>query len=307
MQATIVITTKNRKQDLAATVRSALQQTANPEVLVIDDGSTDGTSEMIRAEFPGARLDRSEKSLGYIAQRNRAARLATGDIVFSIDDDAVFSSPRIIEQTLAEFDHPRIGAVAMPFINVNSDRAVHPRAAENPGILCGHEFIGTAHAVRRELFVGLGGYREYLFHQGEENDYCIRMLDAGYVVRLGQADPIHHFESPRRDLRRMDYYGRRNDVLFVWYNVPWRNFPVYMLGTSVIGMRLGFRIGRPWRMAVGLAGGYISILHELAKRKPVSGRTYQLNQRLKRGPLALEEIENMLAPMREHPALPGRC
>ncbi len=69
-------------------------------------------------------------------------------------------------------------------------------------------FIGTAHALRRDIFLKLGGYRDHLVHQGEESDFCIRMLDAGYLVRLGRSDPINHWESPKRDLRRMDFYGR---------------------------------------------------------------------------------------------------
>ena len=47
MQATVVITTKNRREDLLKAVASAWSQTARPEVLVIDDGSTDGTSEAV--------------------------------------------------------------------------------------------------------------------------------------------------------------------------------------------------------------------------------------------------------------------
>ena len=126
----------------------------------------------------------------------------------------------------------------------------------------------------------------------------LRMLDAGFIVRIGNGDMIHHFESPRRDFRRMDCYGRRNDILFAWYNVPWVDFPVHLLGTSVVGMRLGFQRGRPWRMAVGLCMGYSSIFHELWKRKAVSRQTYRLHQRLKRGPLELEAIQDLLRPVR---------
>ena len=84
MRASVVITTKNRCEELRAAISSALRQSAQPEVLVIDDGSTDGTADMVRAEFPAVRLERSAESVGYIVQRNRAARLASGAIVFSL-------------------------------------------------------------------------------------------------------------------------------------------------------------------------------------------------------------------------------
>ncbi len=294
MQTTVVITTKNRKEELRTAVRSAVEQTAQPEVLVIDDGSTDGTSEMIRSEFPQVRLDRAEQSLGLIVQRNRGAELAHGEIIISIDDDAAFSTPKVVEQTIADFSDPRIGAVAIPFINVRKENILQQRGPDDGMILCSFDYIGTAHAVRRDLFRRLGGYREYLFHQGEERDFCIRMLDSGYVVRMGRADPIHHFESPRRDFRRMDLYGRRNDVLYAWHNVPWPDFPLQLLGTTARGVMFGFKMGRPWRMIQGLAFGYGAMLHEIAQRKPVSRATYQLSKMLRRQ-TPLQKIEPLLA------------
>lgn len=104
--ATVIITTKNRKDDLRNAVASALMQDAQPRVLVIDDGSTDGTSEMIRGEFPTVQLERSEQSRGLIVQRNYAATLAQTAFIFSIDDDAVFTTPRIVSQTILEFQNP---------------------------------------------------------------------------------------------------------------------------------------------------------------------------------------------------------
>jgi GT2 family glycosyltransferase len=155
-------------------------------------------------------------------------------------------------------------------------------------------FIGTAHAVRRDLFLRLGGYRSDLFHQGEERDYCVRMLDAGHVVRLGRADPIHHFESPKRDTRRMDLYGRRNDVLFAWRNVPWPSLPVHLLATTLNGLKAGVRVRRPARMVHGLWMGYAEIARQRFRRSPVSVATYRLTRQLLRGPVLLDEIEPYL-------------
>src|ERR1700693_3169979 len=101
--ATVIITTKNRKDDLRKAGASALLQDARPRVLVVDDGSTDGTSDMIRAEFPTVQFERVEQSRGYIVQRNRGASLAQTPFIISIDDDAVFSSPQVVSQTIAEF------------------------------------------------------------------------------------------------------------------------------------------------------------------------------------------------------------
>src|SRR4051812_19167164 len=122
--ATIVITTRNRKEELARAVASALTQTVACEVLVVDDGSTDGTADLVRREFPAVRVVRCDESAGYIVRRNQAASLARAPVVVSIDDDATFPSPRTVEQSLADFDHPRVGAVAVPFVNVWDGPAV---------------------------------------------------------------------------------------------------------------------------------------------------------------------------------------
>ncbi|MGD0540754.1 MAG: glycosyltransferase [Tepidisphaeraceae bacterium] len=295
--ATVIITTKNRKDDLRKAVASALDQDARPGVLVIDDGSTDGAGEMIRAEFPTVQLVRAEESLGYIVQRNRGASLAQTAVIVSIDDDAAFSSPRVVSQTLAEFTDPRIAAVAIPYINIHQENVLRQSAPDERGIFVTASFVGTAHALRRELFVRLGGYREFLFHQGEEEDYCIRMLAAGYVVRLGRADPIHHFESPRRDRKRMDLYGRRNNVLFAWCNVPLVNLPGRLLAATLNGLRQGIRQRNMLRMMRGLMMGYAAIFRYWGERSPVPVPAYRAFRRLGgRSSVQLSVAEHWLGP-----------
>lgn len=290
MRVSIVIATRNRRDELRIALSSALGQTAQPEVVVIDDGSTDGTAEMVQANFPSVRLERSETSQGYIVQRNRGANLAKGRILFSIDDDAKFSTPRILEQTLRDFDHPRIGAVAIPYLEPRTTNQRPQLAPDDRATWITGAFVGCAHAVRRNVFLRLGGYREELVHQGEERDFCLRMLSAGYVTRCGRADLIHHMESPRRDFRRMDFYGRRNDILFAWQNVPAPYFTAHLLGTTWNGLRFALRCGR--EQFRGTIAGYSEIACRKHKRQHVTRTAYRLQRRLqKRGPLRLNEIE----------------
>jgi glycosyltransferase involved in cell wall biosynthesis len=293
MRASVVITTRNRRDELRAAISSALRQSAEFEVLVIDDGSTDGTADMVRAEFPAVRLERSEEALGLVVQRNRAARLASGAILFSLDDDAEFSTPHVIEQTIREFDDPRIGAVAIPYIEPHRENELRQVAPEPVGAWITDTFIGTAHAVRRDVFLNIGGYRDHLFHQGEESDYCIRMLSAGYVVRLGRSDPIKHWVSPKRDLRRMDFYGPRNAVLFVWQNVPWPALPVHLAATTLNCLRWSVIPRRFWVRLKGVLAGYRYCAE--CSRGPVSRSVYLLHRELKQqGSRPLEEIEGRL-------------
>lgn len=254
---------------------------------MIDDGSTDGTADLVQREFPSVRLLRHQESRGYVVRRNEAARLATGDVVCSIDDDAIFSASSIVGQVLAEFSNCRIGAVAIPFIDVLRGPSVRQKAPEREQVWITDTYIGTAHAVRRDIFLQLGGYREYLVHQGEETDFCIRMLDSGYFVRLGSSEPIHHFESPKRDLRRMDFYGCRNGVLLAWQNTPASFLPLHLGSTTL--RALGWTLS-PSRLKVrtlGLLAGWVAMLG--TERKPVKTKTYKLFRRLRKcGPIPLD-------------------
>ncbi len=294
LTVTVVITTRNRSADLARALESTLTQDVPAEVLVIDDGSTDGTAEMVREKFPAVRLERSDACHGLIVQRTRAASLAQSDVLISIDDDAVFTSPRTVGQTLREFSDPRIGAVAIPFRNADCEEVLQ-RAPGPDHIWITDRFIGTAHALRRDVFLRCGGYRDFFVHQGEEGDFCLRMLNEGFVVRLGSADPIHHLESPRRSFERMDFYGRRNDILFASLNVPWPWLLPHLAATTLNGLLTARRKGRYRQMLRGLAHGYGETLKRRNQRKPVSSQIYRLSRRLKKAhAMPLEQIAPLL-------------
>lgn len=222
--ATVVITTRNRKELLRDAITSTLAQQEEVEIIVMDDASTDGTGEMVTAEFPMVRLVATETRCGLIVQRNRAAEIATSPIVFSLDDDAIFSTPNIISQALPHFSEERVGALALPLINIigGVPREFYAgRPSEKHAFWVMHAFTGAGYAVRRDLFLALGGFQGHLFHWGEEPEYSQRMLNAGRVVRLAMTDPIHHFPATEgRHKRGKNVWLYRNMILASWYTAP---------------------------------------------------------------------------------------
>jgi GT2 family glycosyltransferase len=292
--ASLVIPTSNRARELRDLLRSAYAQTVPLEVLVMDDGDSEASGEMIRREFPQVRHHRLGFGKGPAFQRNRGVELASCDIVFSLDDDSVLVSSTV-EQTLAEFDDTRIGAIGIPLVNVLQDRTIRQRAPDASCSWVAHAFIGAAHAVRRDAFLQVGGYREHFFFMGEEGDLCLRMMQAGYVTRLGRADPIYHLESPRRNHSWAGFSGRRNDILFAWHNVPWPFFPFHLLCTTLNGLRAARHSGCFRPMLRGMVRGYADCFRRWNERRPVSAEVYRIQRLLKkRGPQALTAIENRL-------------
>jgi hypothetical protein len=205
-------------------------------------------------------------------------------------------SRHTIEQTLGDFDHPRIGAVAIPFVDVRSSTVHRQEAPDRDGRWITPSYIGTAHALRRDVFLAVGGYRGELRQMAEEPDYCLRMLDAGYVVRLGRADYLHHLESPRRNVARIIELGRANDVLHGFNNVPMPFLLVRLAKVTVHSLVFAVRWREPRPALRGLARGYRLGLRGLRTRRPVSRAAYELDHDLrKRGPLLLEEVESQLS------------
>jgi glycosyltransferase involved in cell wall biosynthesis len=293
LSATVVIATKNRLEELEKAVASAVSQDCNPEVIVIDDGSTDGTTDAIKARFPTAKVVRYDVSAGYITRRNIGARLASGDVVFSIDDDAEFSSPHVVSKTLAEFREDCVAAVAIPYIEPNKDSKLMQVAPDSNEIWITNTYKGTAHAIRRAVFLSAGSYFENFVHQGEEDDLAARLFSENYFVKLGNSDPIIHYESPKRDFKRVDFFAPRNVLLF-----QWRNTPTIMLfpALTVSFLRCLCWSFEPGRFRVRVSGLLAAIAHMHAvERKPMSFRRFRLWRRLKtHGPLVLRDVKEFL-------------
>lgn len=303
----MVFTTRNRKAELDRALQSVMTQDIPLEVLVMDDGSEDGTHELVAARYPGVKLHRSVAHRGLTWQRNLAARLATTEFLISLDDDGVFSTPRVVRQSLADFDHPRIGAVAIPYIDCNYNTLLLQAARGAGGIDLTSVFAGTAVAFRRAVFQQVGGYRDLYFRQNEETDFALRLFDHGYVIRRGRADPVHHFESSVRDIRLNAHLCCRNHLLFSWLNVPGGWFLYQMTGATLYGFYDGLRRGHPLsRLVSGTVDGYRQILLQRHDRQPVSFRAYTLFRRLlpNKSILRLEDVEHRLPPLRVPPAPP---
>jgi hypothetical protein len=123
-------------------------------------------------------------------------------------------------------------------------------------------------------------------------------LNAGFVVRVGDADPIYHFESPIRDKTRLNRLGPRNHVLYCWHNVPMPYLVSHALGTALMALRHSLGGGYFWSAAQGTLSGVVACLGEWHQRRPVKRSVYRLSRRLKRRqPVRLEEIVTELPPL----------
>jgi len=89
----------------------ASQDTLRKQILFVDNGSKDGTEELVRTKYPDVEFIRSETNLGFIRANNLAYPRATGRYVLMLNSDA-FVGPKTLERTVGFLDlHPEYGAL----------------------------------------------------------------------------------------------------------------------------------------------------------------------------------------------------
>ncbi|MEM8739291.1 MAG: glycosyltransferase family A protein [Planctomycetota bacterium] len=296
-EASVVIPTWNRKDDLALALASLMNQTVPLEIIVMDDGSDDGTQEMIRDRFPSIIYHRHKRGNGPTALRKKGIGLASCEIVFPFDNDIELVHPATVEQAIREFEHPRVGAVAVPYIERSRDPdTVLHRPPSDDGLWVLDRYMGAVSGLRRSMFLKLGGYRSDQYYYGEESDLAIRMLAAGYVIRAGQADPIHHIRSTTSRPSAFSFeQGRINGLLLPWHYAPLRYLLPHWASTVRASLVVGVKSGQLGVALRGLVKGWGACLGRRRHRRPVSVPIYRLWTRLRRqGPRRLEDIEHYL-------------
>jgi GT2 family glycosyltransferase len=282
LSATVSIAVLNyqRRDALRRALQAAQTQEYPVEILAVDNASTDGSAEMVRDEFPGVRLVQLPENIA-AAARNAGVAAARGDIVVTIDNDVIFSTPHDVKTAVHVFErHPR--AAVVNFMIVGADGRLcrrdwcHPRDADVWGEA---EFptdyvLEGASACRRGAFLAAGGYWPPLFIGHEGWDLGFRLLDAGHeLVYTPEVRVRHLVDASVRPSSRIYYTFVRNAV---W--VALRNLPV-SAATGAIARDLalmGFASARAGQLAAyrrGLVDAVRGAPAALATRRPLTHAT----------------------------------
>jgi GT2 family glycosyltransferase len=292
----VVIPTKNRKDQLRETICSVRSQTVECEIIVIDDGSTDDTRQMVQTRFPEVRYEKHPESCGPAMSRNRGAQIASGEILITLDDDCVLGRKDAVEICLRWFDSPEIAGVTLPFVNVRQDNVLRTAAPATDQAYVTLEYFAGMVAFRRSVFLALGGYRTDYFMHYEEPDLAIRMLERGKLIRNGTVALVSHFESPKRDREKLWRLGARNAILYALLNVPLILLPFYIVATVTKTFLFALQRGGARPAVQGFLEAIALGKRTLQNRNPISWKAYCIARRLKRrGPAPIDEIKGMFA------------
>src|ERR1700730_5624193 len=206
---TIGITTRNRWQDLETTL-GMLAQAGLGELpmQVFDDGSNQ-PCPIPKAQLPARlQLRRFNHSVGYIVRRNQLASDVKNKYPLSLDDDSYPVSVSLQAAIDCAEAHPDLLCLAFPIYN--PVLGMHQPPSLRNQTYQVRAFVGCGHLMSLPHFWQVGGYREELYHQGEEVDLAARAFQRGFKCYHLPGFRIHHIASNQgRSWYRMDYFGSR--------------------------------------------------------------------------------------------------
>jgi GT2 family glycosyltransferase len=288
----VLIVTWNRKTEVARSITSALAQTyPRKEVVLVDNGSSDGTAEFVQRNFPSVRLVQSERNLGCPSGRNFGFAHCRGEYIYMLDDDGWLKEDAVeIAVRRAETDR-MIGVVMSRIHEMDGDRLVkkRPDSGEVPSFQS--TFSGGCSMIRRAALESAGLFPDDFFRQAEENDFALRMLESGFLCFLEPSSVMYHAPSPLgRNDKQVAYYNLRNTNktgLRLW-PFPWCILrPIVNFAHA---LRLMVQMHYP-ALPIHVIKSLIQDVLQLPRtRKPVSHKTYLLFRLLQKSPSAINPL-----------------
>ena len=210
-------------QAMVASLQATMPGDITPEIILVDDGSTDGTRSWLRTLAAPFRVVLNETNLGYAGANNRGAAVATGEILVLLNNDLVLTR-RWLEPMLAA--HHQLGSRAGVVGNVQ--RRVDDSLVDHSGVFINYKgkpehkrslrpgwirwmnpivrvaaVTGACALISRDLWEKLGGFDERFANGGEDVDFCFRVAREGRVNVVALRSVIRHHvsASPGRKLR----------------------------------------------------------------------------------------------------------
>jgi GT2 family glycosyltransferase len=224
----VVIATRNRGPELLGTLARLRALSEQPQIVVVDNGSTDGTSELVRAHHPGVQVVGLRRNLG-AAARTVGARLTQSPYVAFSDDDSWWAPGALTRAAELLDRHPRLAVLAARVL-VGPDQRLDPVCDEmahsplppaddlpGPSVL---GFIACGAVVRRAAFLEVGGFDVRLGVGGEEELLSVDLAARGWGLAYVDEVVAHHHPSPSRDPSGRRRVQVRNALWSAWLRRP---------------------------------------------------------------------------------------
>lgn len=291
----IVIPSYNRRDAILRLLEGlALQQGAEFEVIVVDDGSPDDSVAAIREAFPWVRLFVNERNGGPAVTRNRGIREAKGDIVVGLDSDVTVADPYLLSRVEVAFEaHPKASGLAFRILKPDGvsedvERWWHPVPIEeyaDKRFLTSY-FSGTGYAFRKEAMIRAGLFPEIFYMHYEEVELALRIIDdGGCILHCPDLKVLHHEGKTAGRSRVQLYYKPRNQILLALSCYPFRQAVGYVVPRVVFQFFKAVCNRHLGVFASAVADGVKTARRQFAERRPLKAPTLLQLRRLREGVL----------------------
>lgn len=255
----IVVVTRNRKDIVLDCLQSVLKMNyPNFEIILVDNGSSDGTSIAVKKEFPQVNIVESQENLGLNGGKNLGQKQAKGDYILFLDSDTIVDENLLKELVKVAENDQRVGIVAPKmyyyhpedviwyagsFINLLTSKTKNIGANQIDNgqfdFIYETEFAPTAYLATRQVINILKGHDESLFMAYGDTDYGFRARKAGFKFMFCPKAKLWHkikkYECKKTirslgfNLPMRAYYFARNRVIFMKRHTSKLNFLIFML------------------------------------------------------------------------------
>jgi GT2 family glycosyltransferase len=225
---TAIVLTHNRRKEVLRTLAHLSILPERPRIIVVDNGSIDGTSSHVARLFPQVTLISLERNEG-AAARNIGLRRATTPYVALCDDDTWWS-PGSLQRAADVLDVHQCVALVTARVLVGSEEREDPtcrlmgasplpRSPDLPGpAILG--FLAGASLARRDALLQAGGFEPKLFLGGEEALVAYDLAAAGWTMLYLSSAVVHHYPSPARNIADRRRCLLRNALWVAWMRRP---------------------------------------------------------------------------------------
>jgi GT2 family glycosyltransferase len=249
----VVVVCWNAKQHLRDCLDSLHRQThPSLEVIVVDNGSTDGTSEYVQSTYPWVRLHALDRNTGYAPANNLGFRLAKGEYLVVLNPDTEVE-PDFAGELVRAVDQDGVG-LATSRICLFDDRA-RINACGNEIHLTGlgtcrglgrpakdfdsaqrvASVSGCAFMIRRDVLDRIGGFDEDYFLYVEDTDLSLRARLAGYGIAYAPKSVVYHKYALRMTPDKF-YFIERNRRLTLIKNFRWGTLVALLPPLALTGL-----------------------------------------------------------------------
>lgn len=217
------------------------QMYRNFEVIMVDNGSSDGSVDYVREHFPEVRIIQNEQNLGFAAGNNVGIRQANGDLIGLLNNDVEVAPTWLEELVRAIRSSERIAGVCGKVCALGDwDRVIFTLTKIDPESAFAYwinqdspprpvdYLAGNSLLVRRSVIEEVGLLDEAYFAYYEDTDWSARMIRAGYELLYVPTAVIAHKEMGTSSPDLHYYLMTRNRLRFALKNFDWSYLPRFL-------------------------------------------------------------------------------